>query len=148
MHCCDQSWIFSSIAPVFSVTWSFRKSSDLLLKKPFFNYYYYQYLKQLRIFFQDSLINRKFKDWMVWHIMASVTWFTIPFKSLESVSCFGGPTHLVYSVYREDRLWLPPVSVPYPHPETASKTQWQRSQTNSITFLCHRKSMEYSHTKS
>ncbi len=31
----NQIWIFSIIAPVFSVTWSFRNHSDLLLKKHF-----------------------------------------------------------------------------------------------------------------
>ncbi len=31
---------------------------------------------------------------------------------------------------------LPPVSVPHPHPETVSRTRWQRKQTN-----CHHISM-------
>ncbi len=35
IYFCDQSWIFSIITPVFSVTWSFRNHSDLLLKKHF-----------------------------------------------------------------------------------------------------------------
>ncbi len=64
-----ESWIFSMITPVFSVTWSFRNHSNLLLKKhlllcvenscavPCFcgN-------RDIQYFiFQDSLMNRKFK---------------------------------------------------------------------------------------
>jgi len=40
-----QSWIFSIITPVFSVTWSFRNHYNMLLKKLFF--YYYQCWTQL-----------------------------------------------------------------------------------------------------
>ncbi len=39
---CDQSWIFSIITPVFSVTWSFRNHSNMLI--------YYQCWKQLCCF--------------------------------------------------------------------------------------------------
>ncbi len=42
---------------------------------------------------------------------------------------------------------LPPVPVPYRHPETA-RTRQQCRQTNSISFLWRRKSVEYSHTQS
>ncbi len=64
-----ESWIFSMITPVFSITWSFRNHSNLLLKKhlllcvenscavPCFcgN-------RDIQYFiFQDSLMNRKFK---------------------------------------------------------------------------------------
>jgi len=40
---CWQSWIFSIITPVFSVTWSFRNNSKMLI------WYYYQCWKQLII---------------------------------------------------------------------------------------------------
>ncbi len=31
MYSCDQSWIFSIITPVFSVTWSFRNHTNMLI---------------------------------------------------------------------------------------------------------------------
>ncbi len=56
---CDQSKTFSIITPVFSVTWSFRNHSNMLICCSRNVYYYYhQYLKQLSVFF-NSLMNRK-----------------------------------------------------------------------------------------
>ncbi len=59
IYSCDQRYIFSIITPVFSVT--FRNYSNMLIccSRNICTYYYYQYLKQLRISFLDSLMNRK-----------------------------------------------------------------------------------------
>ncbi len=64
-------WIFSIISPVFSVTWSFRNHSNILMWCLTNIYCYYQCLillccliflwKPLRIFFQHCFMNRKFK---------------------------------------------------------------------------------------
>ncbi len=36
IYSCDQSWIFSIVTPVFSVTWYFRNNSNMLIWKHFF----------------------------------------------------------------------------------------------------------------
>jgi len=71
IYSCDQSWIFSIITPVFSVTWSFRNHSNMLIFcwRNISDYYqcwkqscYFIFLwKPWYIFFHDSLMIRKFK---------------------------------------------------------------------------------------
>ncbi len=83
-----QSKIFSIITPVFSVTWSFRNHSNVLICSSRNIYYYcYQYLKQLSTSFQDSLMNVWMmhlysallcifvhpKSFLVWSRLSSIT---------------------------------------------------------------------------
>jgi len=60
------SWIFSIITPVFSVTWSFRNHSNVMICCSRHNSNYYQFWKQLCFFiflwklhFQDCFMNRE-----------------------------------------------------------------------------------------
>ncbi len=41
---CDQSWIFSIITPVFSVTWSFRNQCNMIICSGNFSYYCWKQL--------------------------------------------------------------------------------------------------------
>jgi len=60
----SQSWIFSTISPVFSVTWSFRYHSNILIccfrnnVISMLKQLCYLICKPLYIFFQDSLTNK------------------------------------------------------------------------------------------
>ncbi len=47
IYSCDQSWIFSIMTPVFSVTWSFRNHYNMMICCSKNTYYYYQCWKQL-----------------------------------------------------------------------------------------------------
>ncbi len=51
IYFCDQSWIVSIITSVFSVTWSFRNHSNMMICC----------WSWKQFFFQDSLMNRKLK---------------------------------------------------------------------------------------
>ncbi len=73
IYCCDQSWIFSIITPVFSVTWSFRTHSIMPICCSRNIYDYYQCWKQVRwsivlwkpryiLFFRIHKMNRKWNE--------------------------------------------------------------------------------------
>ncbi len=76
IYFCDQSWIFSIITPVFSVTWFFRNHSNMLilLKKHFWLLSMLKKVVLLFIFVEnDSTMNRKFKRTaFVWKV---VRWY-------------------------------------------------------------------------
>jgi len=55
-YSCDQSWIFCIISPVFSVTWSFRNQSNMMICCSR-NIYYYQCWKLLSHIFVETMIH-------------------------------------------------------------------------------------------
>ncbi len=63
IYSCDQSWIFSIITPVFSVTWSFRNHNMLICCSRNISDYY-QCWKQL-------LLNI---FWKLWYIFSLLLW--------------------------------------------------------------------------
>ncbi len=104
IYFCDQSWIFIIITPVFSVTWSFRNHSNMLiLSSVIINFYwcsiinsgssYYQCWKQfccLIIFvetihiFWDSLKNRKLNEHHLYEIYCNIiNVFTVTFDQFN-----------------------------------------------------------------
>ncbi len=56
IDCCDQSWIFSIISPVFSVTWSFRNHTNMLVKKHFWLLWMLKTVVMLYIYVENVIL--------------------------------------------------------------------------------------------
>ncbi len=54
IYCCDQSWIFCIITPVFSVTWSFWNQSNMLICMFALNFLFLNFLNFLLMLFSSA----------------------------------------------------------------------------------------------
>ncbi len=109
IYFCDQSWIFSFITPVFSVTWSFRNHSNMLICcSSCINYYWYSIINSGSYYYQcwkhilllnifvETMIYYFVQDLIIWWIEQHlfeilifcniINAFTVPFNELIHAS--------------------------------------------------------------